>query len=311
MSGNIKIAVLDQGGTEREFSKGIKVVMKRDIYVAYISLSGEFVCDSAITAAQVCKIRLKLGSSVIFSGIPDRVEVFFQGGVKRISFVSRSYTSLAMQNEHEPGIITDVDLASLVSSCLVHPEITVEQNTPVENYIYVKQSSSLWDAVIAYNIKSRGRMPYIYGTGTIMSTKANSAVRSYSGDTLIGSGFAVSTQNMLSDVHMRIGSDQYQYSYANPLAPAYAIKRSRYYDLDYQWLYDIDGGLEHKVAMSNRMCKANYFEYASFKNEQLYDTVSGSSTACDGMYIDRVVFTADSKGCRTKVYCFDDDYGQI
>lgn len=311
MSDNIKIAVLDQGGTEREFAKGIKVVMKRDIYVAYVSLSGEFICDSGISAAQVCRIRLKLGSSVIFSGIPDRVEVFMQGGVRRISFVSRSYTSLAMQNEHEPGIISDVDLDDLVSSCLVHPEITVEQNTPVENYIYVKQSSSLWDAIIAYNIKSRGRMPYIYGTGKIMSTKAHSAVRSYSGERLTGSGFAVNTQNMLSDVHMRIGSDQYQYSYANPLAPAYAIKRSRYYDLDYQWLYDITGGLEHKAAMSNRMCKADYFEYASFKNEQLYDTVAGSGTACDGKYIDRVVFTADSKGFRTKVYCFDDDYGQI
>ncbi|MBQ2580892.1 MAG: hypothetical protein II574_04615, partial [Ruminococcus sp.] len=138
---NIKIAVTDQGGTEREFSKGIKLVMKRDIYLAYISLSGEFICDTNITAAQVCRIRLKLGSSVIFSGIPDKVEVFMQGGVKRISFVSRSYTSLAMQNEHEPGIISNVDLNDLVSSCLVHPEITVEQNTPVENYIYVKQSA--------------------------------------------------------------------------------------------------------------------------------------------------------------------------
>ena len=308
---NIKISVTDQGGTERDYSKGIKLVMKRDIYLAYISLSGEFICDTNITAAQVCRIRLKLGSSVIFSGIPDKVEVFMQGGVKRISFVSRSYTSLAMQNEHEPGIISNVDLDDLVSSCLVHPEITVEQNTPVENYIYVKQSASLWDAIIAYNIKSRGRMPYIYGTGKIMSTKAHSAVRSYTGEQLTGSGFSVSTLNMLSDVYMRIGSDQYQYSYSNPLAPAYAIQRSRYYDLDYQWLYDIVGGLEHKVAMSNRMCKANYFEYASFKNEQLYDTVSGTGTACDGKYIDRVVFTADAKGLRTKVYCFDDDYGQI
>ncbi len=51
-------------------------------------------------------------------------------------------------------------------------------------------------------------------------------------------------------------------------------------------------------------------EYTSFKNEQLYDVVGGTGTACDGRYINRVEFTADAKGVRTCVYCFDDDLGQ-
>ncbi len=310
MDRTIKIAVADSSGTVREFAKGVKVVMKRELYLPYVSLSGEFICDTVITAAQICSVSLKLDGTVIFSGIPDRVEVFVQSGIRRISFVSRSYTSLTAQNEPEPGVISNVDLAGLVSSCLIHPQITVEQNTPSENYIYVKNSSSLWEAIIAYNIKRQNRLPYIYGTNTIMSTRANSTDRSYEGEQLLNEGFGVNTLNMLSDVHMRIGSDPYQYHYTNPYAAAYQIKRSRYYDLDYQWLHDIQQGLVYKTANSDRQRNVKFFEYASFKNEQLFDVVRSSGTSCDGMYINRVVFTADAKGLRTKVCCYDDDFGQ-
>lgn len=306
----IKIVVSDAGGVEREFSKGIKVNMVRDMYLPYVSLTGEFVCNSAITAAQVCAVKLKVGNDVVFSGIPDKVQVQVQRGIRRISFASRSYTSLAAQNEPEPGIISDVNLSSLVSSCLVHPMISVEQGTPVESYIYVKPSSSLWQAIVAYNIKKQNRLPYIFGTNTIMSTKANSTARSYSADRLTNEGFSVNTLNMLSELYMRIGNDQYQYHYTNPSAVDYKIMRTRYYELDYQWLHDIDQGLVYKAANSNRMRNVMFFEYSSFKNEQLYDVVGGTGTACDGMYINRVVLNADASGLRTRVSCFDDDFGQ-
>lgn len=310
MVSGIKIVLSDPRGVEREFSKGIKVNMVRDMYLPYVSLTGEFVCDSAISAAQVCAVKLKIGSDVVFSGIPDKVQVQTRRGIRRISFASRSYTSLTAQNEPEPGIISDVNLSSLVSSCFVHPMISVEQNTPVESYIYVKASSSLWQAIVAYNIKKQNRLPYIYGTNTIMSTKANSVQRSYSGERLTNEGFSVNTLNMLSQLHMRIGSDQYQYHYTNPSAADYQIVRTRYYELDYQWLHDIDKGLVYKAANSNRLRNVMFFEYTSFKNEQLYDVVGGTGTACDGRYINRVEFTADAKGVRTCVYCFDDDLGQ-
>lgn len=310
MDRSIVIAVTDTGGAVREFSKGVKVNMKRELYSSFVSLSGEFICDREITAAQVCSVRLKVDGAVVFNGIPDKVEVFVQSGIRRISFVCRSYTSLTAQNEPEPGVINDVDLSQLVDSCLVHPEISVEQGTDVEDYIFVKSSSSLWDAIIAYNIKRQNRLPYIYDTNTIMSTKARSVKRSYAGEKLTNEGFGVNTMSMLSDVHMRIGNDEYQYSYDNPSAAAYRIKRSRYYELDFQWLQNIPQGLVYKVANSNRLRNIKYFEYCGFKNEQLFDVVSGTGTACDGMYINRVVLMADSKGIRTRVYCYDDDLGQ-
>ncbi len=310
MNREIKLVIIDSQGAQREFIYGIRAVMTRDMYLPYVSLSGEFVCDRELNASQVCAIMLKDDQTVIYKGIPDKVEVSTQNGIKRISFVSRSYTSLTAQNEPEPGVLNDVDLADLVSSCLNHPEITVEQNTPQEGYIYVKKSSSLWDAIVAYNIKRQNRLPYIYGANTIMSTKANSVSRSYTGEYIINSGFGVNTLNMYSDVHMRVGNDPYNYHYTNPSATDYKIKRSRYYDLDYQWLYNIPQGLEYKAANSNRKRNVRFFEYASFKNEQLFDTVSGSGTACDAMYINRVVFTADAKGLRTKIYCYADDFGQ-
>lgn len=307
---DIKIVITDENGVQREFTNGIRVVMRRELYASYVSLSGEFICDTEISASKICCIEMKLGSSTVFCGIPDRVEVHFRQAVRLISFSSRSYTSLTAQNEPQPGIISDVDLAGLVGSCLSHPKITVEQNTQVENYIFVKNSSSLWDAIVAYNIKRQNRLPYIYGTNKIMSTKAHSVTRNYGGEKILDAGFGVNTVSMLSDVHMRIGNDEYQYSYINPNAAAFGIKRSRYYELDYQWLHDIQQGLVYKVADSNRLSNVKFFEYASFRNEQLFDVVDGSGTACDGMYIDRVVFTADAKGMRTRVYCYADDLGQ-
>lgn len=306
----ITVGIVNGSGVVKEFDKGVELKFERELYTPYAALSGDFVCDKAITLSEICAVRLLWNSSVIFSGIPDKLSISHRNGIRRMSFSARSYTSLAGQNEPEPGVISDVDLAGLVGSCLVHPQISVEQNTPVENYIYVKPSSSLWEAIIAYNIKSLGRLPYIYGTNTIMSTKANSVSRSYSGVPLITEGIGIDTVAMLSDVHMRIGSDQYQYSQTNASAQRFGIKRSRYYELDRQWLYDIDEGLLFRLANSNRRKEVRFFEYCGFANEQLFDRVTNSGTGCDGMYIDRVVLTADAKGLRTRVFCYGDDLGQ-
>lgn len=306
----ITVAIVNGSGVLKEFDKGLEVKLERELYTPYVALSGEFVCDKAVTIAEICSLRLLWNNTVVFKGIPDKLSISHRNGVKRMSFSARSYTSLAAQNEPEPGIISDVDLAGLVGSCLVHPQISVEHNTPVENYIYVKPSSSLWEAIIAYNIKSLGRLPYIYGTNTIMSTKANSSAVSYSAAQLITEGIGINTVSMLSDVHMRIGSDQYQYSQVNASAQRFGIKRSRYYELDRQWLYDIDEGLLFKLANSNRRKEIRFFEYCGFSNEQLFDRVSSSGTGCDGMYINRVVLTSDRSGTRTRVYCYGDDLGQ-
>lgn len=311
MSRNLTICTVSSAGTVKSFEKGIRLTMERELYLPYVRLSGEFVCDKAVTLGEICSIRLKWGNDDIFRGIPDKVYIYHKGGIKRISFVSRSYTSLAVQNEPEPGVISDVNMQQLVSSCLDHTEITVENNTPVENYIYVKPSSNLWEALTAYNIKKLGRLPYIHGANTIMSTKANSVSRSYLGQRLVTEGIGINTITMLSDVHMRLGDEQYQYNRTNPTAQTFKIKRSKYYELDYQWLHDPDEGLQYKLGSGDRKKNIKFFEYCDFLNEQLFDRVSESGTACDGMYINRVVLTADAKGQRTRVYCYDDAFGQI
>lgn len=310
MSDELTICTADASGNVKSFTKGLRLTFERELYTPFVKLSGEFICDINVSLSDICSVRLKKGNSVIFRGIPDKVYIYTKGGIKRITFSSRSYTSLAAQNEPEPGVISDVDLQQLVSSCLVHTEISVEQNTPTESYIYVKPSSSLWDAIIAYNFKRLGRLPYIYGSNTIMSTKANSVVRSYSGKQLVTQGIGVNTVTMVSDVHMRLGDAEYQYSQSNPDAAAYKIKRSKYYELDYQWIQAPNDGLSYKVDNSERRKNVLFFEYIGFCNEQLFDRVSGTGTDCDGMYIDRVVLTADTKGQRTRVYCYDDAFGQ-
>lgn len=310
MDRSITIVVTARDGVTREFSKGVKVIMKRELYSSFVSLNGVFICDKQIAVSQVCSVKLKVDGVVIFNGIPDKVSVYVQSGIKRLSFVCRSYTALTAQNEPKPGVINDVDLSGLVNGCLKHPQIKVEQGTAMESYIFVKSSSSLWDSIIAYNIKRQGRLPYIYDTNTIMSTTANSKKRSYLGEKLTNEGFEVNTLSMVSSVYMRLGNDEYQYHKDNPLAAMYSINRSRYYEMDYQWLHDADKGLAYKISNSNRLSKVKFFEYCSFNNEQLFDVVSGSGTECEGMFINRVVFTADAKGLRTRIYCYDDDFGQ-
>lgn len=311
MSRSIKITAVDSSGTARDFQKGIKLVLKRELYTPFVSLSGEFICDSAVTAAQICELKLYISGEFIYHGIPDKVTVAKQGGLSRIVFSSRSYTSLTAQNEPEPGIMTDVTLSSLVRSSLDHPYIVVEENTPTENYISIKNTSTLWDAIIAYNLKQRSALPYIYARNTIMSTRARAVTRDYTGERILSEGFGVNTMAMLSDLHMRIGDGEYDHSFTNPYAASYKIIRSRYYDLDYQWLHDIDRGLAFKAATSNRKRNFCYFEYPSFRNEQLFDRVTSSGTVCDGKLINSVVITFDRHGARTRITCYEDDLGQV
>lgn len=304
------LSVTDAGGTVRRFSKGLRLNFRRELYTPYALLTGEFITDTAITAAQVCTVRLILGSSEVFCGLPDKVVLTREGGLGKISFTARSYTALTAQNEPEPGVISDIDLAGLVGSCLTHPYITAQQGTTVVNYIYVKPSSSLWEAVVAYNIKALGRLPYIRGTGTIMADKSASAVKSYNGAAILSSGGGVNTLSLLSDLHMRIGDGEYQYHYDNPAAVPYKIRRSRYYELDSQWLQNIPLGLEYKANASGKRCRYSFFSYAGYKGEELFDKVQSSGTACDGKYINGVSLTLDERGARTRIDCYDDPLGQ-
>ena len=306
----LKLVILDVNNIQRTFEKGIRLTMQRELYTPFAALNAEFVSPSSLNASRICSIKLLWGTDTVFHGIPDKVTMTTSAGMSLITVSARSYTSLTANNEPEPGIKSDVDLASLVTGCLPHPNITIETGTPVVNYIYVKPTSTLWSAIIAYNIKANDRLPYIHGTNKIMSTLSHSRQVDYTGVKLLSCGFGVNTLNMLSDVHMRIGDGTYDYNYNNPQTGKYSIKRSRYYELDRQWLYDMNKGLVYKTAISNQKRNFSFFEYPSFANEQLFDRVVNTSTDCDSKYINAVFMTADSKGVRTKISCYDDDLGQ-
>lgn len=306
----LKLVILDENNTPLTFEKGIRLTMQRELYTPFTALNAEFVSESSLNASRICSIKLLWGEQTVFHGIPDKAAVTTSSGMNLITLSARSYTSLTANNEPEPGIKSDVDLNSLVTGCLTHPDITIETGTPVVNYIYVKPTSTLWSAIIAYNLKARDRLPYIHGTNKIMSTLSLSRRVDYTGVKLLSQGTGVNTMNMLSDVHMRIGDGTYDYNYNNPQSVKYSIKRSRYYEMDRQWLYDINKGLVYKTALSNQKRNYAFFEYPSFADEQLFDRVSNTATQCDNKYINAVFLTADSKGIRTRISCYNDDLGQ-
>ena len=73
---------------------------------------------------------------------------------------SRGLTALLLQNQLEPGLHTAMSLDKLMQDFVTFPkEITWESDTDTSNYLFVKESTSMWDGVANLTYKLCGRYP--------------------------------------------------------------------------------------------------------------------------------------------------------
>ncbi len=265
-----KIQIVFIAGTDYYFSSYIvsmRVVKER--YTPYTFAVGKV--TSLMDVDLTSEVKCFVDETCIHHGIIDRFDKKYKNGRWEITFESRGYSLLLAQNEPVPKMNYNVNLTTLAQLNEAIPNVLYQPDTENVNYVYVKERSTIWEAICAYSVKAYGTIPYIYDTNTVMVTAARAMLTDYSLEKIVEVGIASDRRNILSRVYMADVDGEYIYSKKNQNAVDNNIVRIKHYPLDKQWLSDPYIGLEARLNSSNKRCFQKYLTYIGFGNEQVFD----------------------------------------
>lgn len=305
---NVKIKLNYMGGAIHTLIP-LNFQFVRERYTPYTTLQATAVYDCDIS--KVNEIELYYNDKLLHRGMTDYIERKYENGRSVIKLMSRSFSMLLGQNEPIPGMIYNVTLSDLITSNTNIPYLQWQSGTKTVNYIYVKEKSTIWDAICAYSYKVYKCYPYIQDSNTVcVSVPDIGVTQDYSYHSIISITDRISTTGILSNVYMSNSEGEYCYSKTNLDASSRNIVRKKYYPLDRQWYANPDEGLTFKLNYSNRGVKAFDIKYKGHKFENLMDHAiyRGNNYTIERDFISAVEVTGNKNGVFTKISIYKDSY---
>lgn len=302
---------------DHTISRAVKILsfkFTKEAYTPYTQLSAVFSTETTAftpfgSPSEYSEVVFYIDSHIVHHGIIDSLQIVKENGIEKGIVKSRGFTSLLLDNQLKPGLYMNVSVNSLIHNYYTLPQVESEESTS-ENYIFVKDGSSMWDALVSLAYKVHGTYPYIKGTNKVMLT-ALSPEKSltFSDDKLLNSGSEVNTTHFVSDFHMADIDDTYDnYSYNSPEVTDRKIVRHRYFDLDRRFLYSPEQALYFRDAIAMRGWKRKFCTYSGYNYEDLYDTVSFGDVQ-NGV-IKSIEVTGDRSGIFTELSVYEDKFTQ-
>ena len=262
-----------RNNTEQTVSKVVKLRFYKDRYLPGTELSGKVIWTGS--TEDVVGIKLTAGGRLIHDGFPEYITAARANGRQEISFKSAGWSKLLAQNEPVPGLSYNVSLTTIMTDNTAIPNVTWEDNTPTVNYIYVKEHSSVWDAVTAYTKKAFGPFPYILGTNKVMTRPVQGTLREYYSDVIKAVGETVDRRTVYSKVYMADADGRYTYQVQNMRAISDGLVREKYFPLDRQWLADPSDGARYRMDLSARRYYSPFLRVVGYSGEELFDRFLG------------------------------------
>ena len=275
MSELCRLKFIMRSGIEETVSGIVRLRFYKDKYSPATLLGGKVLWDGLVK--DVLEVRLIAGGRTLHRGYTEYIVSRKRNGRSEVSFSSPGWSRLLAQNEPVPGMNYNMTLSTLLQANVTIPHVTCESGTRQVNYIYVKEHSTIWDAVTAYSRKAYGTFPYIMGANTVSVTSQAGTPRAYGPPHVIEIGSKIDRRLMLSKAYMADIDGQYSYSAVNAQASADGMIRERYYPLDNQWLGNPSEGPAMKIDLSSRKYKIHYAKVLGFSGEELFDTLTASS----------------------------------
>lgn len=286
----------------------------KDAYIPYTQLSAAFSTETDYftpfgSPSEYSYVLFYINSILVHNGIIDDFKITAENGITRGTVKSRGFTSLLLDNQLEPGLYTKTSIDKLINDYYTIPNVTHEASTE-ESYIFVKNGSSMWDALVSLSYKIHGTYPYIKDENKVMMTVGEPEKNLvFDENTLLNYGSEMKTTRLVSDFHMSDLDDTYdKFSYNNPEVNAKNIVRHRYFDLDRRFLYAPEQALYFRNAVAMRGWKRKFCTYSGYKFEDLYDTVSFGDVQ-NGI-IKSILITGDGDGIRTELSVYEDQFTQ-
>lgn len=286
----------------------------KEAYTPYTQLSAVFSTKTTAftpfgSPSEYSEVTFFIESCIVHHGIIDSFKIIKKDGVTEGVLKSRGFTSLLLENQLKPGLYTNISIDKLMNDYYTIPNVTHEGSTS-ENYIFVRNGSSMWDALVSLAYKVHGTYPHIKGTNKVVmipETSERSLV--FNDNKIVGCGSEIKTTRLVSDFHMADIDDTYdQFSYNNPTAAEKKIVRHRYFDLDRRFLYSPEQALCFRDAVAMRGWKRKFCIYGGYNGEDLYDTVSFGDVQ-NGI-IKSISITGDKNGIFTELSVYEDKFTQ-
>ncbi|MDE6149220.1 MAG: hypothetical protein K2F81_03875 [Ruminococcus sp.] len=281
----------------------------RERYTPYTTLEGHLLTARDIT--DINTVYLYINNKLVHCGMADFIQRKNAKGRNLITFTSRGFTLLLGQNEPVPGIISNVNLKGLVSDNVTIPYVQCQEDTKTVNYIYVKEKSTIWDAVCAYAYKAYKTYPFITGTNTVNAASGRGVENhSYFSETITYYGETLSTSGLLSQVYMADSEGKYSYTKKNGHSENRKIVKKKYYPLDRQWYSSPEDGLQSKLNYSNKGYISAELQYKGHKFENIMDRAvyQNGTFLINSERISAIEVTGNKRGIFTKVTVYRDSY---
>lgn len=304
---DIKVIFRYSSAESAERSDIVSFGFFKEIYTPYTSLTVKLHCGNE-DFSDASAVSLVINGKTVHNGLIDSIRHSFSNSCGFVTIVSRGFTSLLMQNQLQPGLITDISFNSLMENYYTFPEITHENNNS-KSYIYVKSGSSIWDGAVNLSYKLCGTYPFIFGTNCVRITPQSAPVSfSYGSDEIIESGCSLSSKRLLSNLHMSdINGDYGTYTLENSSALERGIIRHHFFELDKQFLYEPQQALEYRMKFAQRGFMRRFCRYSGFKGEDLNDfAIFGSNASAER--ICAVKISGNSKGIFTEISAYSDGF---
>ncbi|MBQ8959595.1 MAG: hypothetical protein IJ071_00005 [Ruminococcus sp.] len=294
-------------GTDVEEHRVLSFTFRKEAYTPYTSLSARFAAPSP-DPTTVTEVLFYLDSRLIHHGIVDSYTVTRSGGSYIGVLRSRSFTSMLLQNQMEPGLYTGISLNRLMDDMIHIPYVTHEEDTDESGYIFVKYGSDLWEAVANFSYKKQKTYPYIRRTNCVMMTPyPQPETFAYASGELLSTGSRLKLNTMVSSLHMEdLNGDFGTYDLTDQAAQARQIVRHRYFELDRQYLYQPQEALEFRDKYAARGWRKDFCTYSGYKGEDLCDLATFGGIS--GRRITSIGITGSSSGIVTEIGTYRDRF---
>lgn len=299
-------------------SRPVKVLsfrFEKDAYTPYTRLSAVFSTESTVFTPvglpwEYKNIAFYVDSKDVHYGVIDSLKIIRENGMEKGIVQSRGFTSLLLDNQMKPGLYMNVSIDSLMKDYYTLPSTISHEESGDKNYIFIKNGSSMWDALVSLSYKIHGTYPYIREANKVMMTaKTPEKNLVFDDDMLLNHGSEMKTTRLVSHFHMADIDDTYnKYSYSNQEVIDKQIVRHRYFDLDRRFLYSPEQALLFRNALAMRGWKRKFCTYNGYKREDLYDTVSFGDVQ-NGI-IKSILITGDRNGVQTELSVYEDVFTQ-
>lgn len=279
--------------------------LEKERYTPFTTLTARFL-TSRSDFGNPASVAFRLDNQLLHEGVLDGLTMTKQKGMQTVQVSSKGFTSLLMQNQMAAGMLTGVTLQSLMEKYTV-PGVTYESGITQTNYVWVKEGTSQWDAIVNYGYKYNQGYPYISGANQVRLTRSETASITIGGDALLSTGCGLDYTRMVSHIHMADAEGNADaFSLENTDATARNIARHRQIPLDLQYAANPADCLAQKLRYSMRAYQGVRAVYPGYHGEDLERHITLGSFAAG--YISRMIVTGTGGRITTEVHLYRDKF---